>query len=86
MVANFNTAVFYLGILTLKNVGTALIYRDICITLAPGAPSLKNKLKKFCEFQPIKAKTLISQSFSCVIFVQSDRGGIRKLLASCNQF
>jgi len=41
MVANFNTAVFYLGILTLEN------YRDIFITLAPGAPSLKNKLKKF---------------------------------------
>jgi len=37
MVANLNTAVIYHGILTLENVGPAVNYYGIFITLAPGA-------------------------------------------------
>jgi len=37
MVANLNTAVIYHGILTLENVGIAVNYYGIFITLAPGA-------------------------------------------------
>ncbi len=36
MVANLNTAVIYLGILTLDNVHTEIYYCDIFITLTPG--------------------------------------------------
>ncbi len=48
MVANLNTTVIYSGteviyhgILTLENVGSAIIYQSISITLAPGASVIK---------------------------------------------
>jgi hypothetical protein len=48
MVANVNTwviysgtVVIYHGILTLENVGSAIIYHSISITLAPGAYVIK---------------------------------------------
>jgi hypothetical protein len=41
MVANLNTAVILHSILTLENVGTAVNYCDIFITLAPGACTTK---------------------------------------------
>ncbi len=37
MMANLNTEVIYYGILTLGNVGTAVYYRNIIMTLAPAS-------------------------------------------------
>jgi hypothetical protein len=52
MVANLNTVIIYTRILTLKNVGTAVYYHHIFITLALG---FKPKIASFTSvFGPYK--------------------------------